>query len=111
MYAEAIGVKQVLSWIAEQDIQGVIVETDCKMVVDALNSDDCDLSEFGCIFRASKQLLLSGNRVSIRFMKRLVNEVANTIARAACCHTSPYVWWEAPDFIASKLAYVVSGSV
>ncbi|XVE58260.1 hypothetical protein DITRI_Ditri04bG0156200 [Diplodiscus trichospermus] len=45
----------------------MIIESDCNMVVDAVNTACEDLSEFGCIVRACRRLLLQSHAVFSKF--------------------------------------------
>ncbi|KAL8094084.1 uncharacterized protein LOC141691465 [Apium graveolens] len=49
--AEAMGIREVLSWIKEQGREAVTVETDCIVVVQAIRSDCPLLSYFGRIIQ------------------------------------------------------------
>lgn len=48
-FAEAMAIKEALSWVKELDWQGVIVESDCLVAVQAVRSKAAMASPFGCI--------------------------------------------------------------
>ncbi|KAM6544531.1 hypothetical protein CsatB_025267 [Cannabis sativa] len=81
--AEAIGVREALSWIKRKNWQHASIETDCLVVVQAIRSSTKMLSLFGQIILECKQLLLELKHVSIYFVKRSANVVAHNFARAS----------------------------
>ncbi|KAM6596039.1 hypothetical protein CsatA_006563 [Cannabis sativa] len=81
--AEALGVKEVLSWIKEKGWTGVHVETDCLNVTQALRSAINMRSLFGNIIKDYKALLSDLSNVSVYFVKRSANRVAHSFARVA----------------------------
>lgn len=82
--AEAIGVREALSWIKEEQIRDVLVETDCLVVVQAIRSSGVPLSYFGRIVGECRTLLseLKGRNVMVRFVKRSANKVAHFLAKS-----------------------------
>ena len=82
--AEAIGVREALSWIKSKNWPHVIIETDCLVVVQAIRSSYVSLSYFGIVIDECKQHLsdLRGRRVILNFVKRSVNAVAHFLARS-----------------------------
>lgn len=80
-----MGVRKALSWIKDQRYNNVIVETDCLVLVQALRSSNgVLLSYFGRLVDESRQLLeeLRGRCVSVNFIKRSANKVADFLARS-----------------------------
>ncbi|KAL8109427.1 hypothetical protein AgCh_025503 [Apium graveolens] len=69
--AEAIGVREALSWIKEQEIQNARVETDCVVVVQAMRGSVIPRSYFGRIINECSALLreLEGKNISVKFVK------------------------------------------
>ncbi|KAG5060450.1 hypothetical protein glysoja_044863 [Glycine soja] len=45
---EAMGVLKALTWLTELSLTHVIVESDCKVVLDKINNFDTDVTEIGC---------------------------------------------------------------
>ena len=80
--AEAIGVKEALSWIKRKSWQRVIVETDCLTVVQALRSPVSMDSYFGSIISDCKSLW-KDTLITVIFVKRSANCVAHAFARAS----------------------------
>ncbi|KAM6549548.1 hypothetical protein CsatB_021224 [Cannabis sativa] len=85
--AEAIGVREALSWIKNRNWPRVVVETDCLTVVQALRSSVHMISLFGQIINECKQLMLELSHVSVFFVKRSANVVAHSFARASHFHS------------------------
>ena len=49
--AEALALREALSWIHRLKLSKVIIEMDCKGVVDAFHFLRLDVSEFGCLLK------------------------------------------------------------
>ncbi|XP_060972219.1 uncharacterized protein LOC133038174 [Cannabis sativa] len=81
--AEAIGIREALSWIKDSRWQDVYVETDCLNVVQAIHCSTEMISLFGLVIKDCKTLLANLNNVSVSFIKRSANVVAHSFARAA----------------------------
>ncbi|KAM6561917.1 hypothetical protein CsatB_021915 [Cannabis sativa] len=81
--AEAIGVREALSWIKDKRWQQVVLETDCLVVVQAIRNPTHMISLFGDVIKECQNLLVNLRGVTISFVKRSANLVAHTIARAA----------------------------
>ncbi|XP_074344437.1 uncharacterized protein LOC141683598 [Apium graveolens] len=81
--AEAMGIREALSWTKEQDRTGVVVETDCLVAVQAIRGPSILLSYFGITIEDCGVLLeeVRGKEVSVKFIKRSANNVAHSIAR------------------------------
>ncbi|XP_074351598.1 uncharacterized protein LOC141690721 [Apium graveolens] len=84
--AEAIGVKEALSWVKKNKWTKVEVETDCLVVVQAVRSNAIKLSYLSGIVEECKQLLSSfrDQQVTLKFIKRSANKVAHYVARHTC---------------------------
>ncbi|EEF44451.1 conserved hypothetical protein [Ricinus communis] len=93
--AEAPFLKETLSWICEQSLANVIIESDAKMVIDSFHQFAFDISEFGCLVNTFRSIASFCVNVRVVFVKRQ----ANAIAKAAHSNASLMVWQEAPDFI------------
>ncbi|KAM6561714.1 hypothetical protein CsatA_030953 [Cannabis sativa] len=81
--AEAMGVREALSWIKKKAWHGVVVESDCLSVIQAIRSNLPLLSYFGSVISDCKLLLEQIGDVSIYFIKRSANSVAHSFARAS----------------------------
>lgn len=69
--AEAIGVKQVLSWIKLNGWDDVIVDSDCLTVLQAIQSSIVMVSSFGSIIPDHKALLADFRSVCVNFINDL----------------------------------------
>uniref|UniRef100_A0A803QS69 Reverse transcriptase domain-containing protein n=1 Tax=Cannabis sativa TaxID=3483 RepID=A0A803QS69_CANSA len=74
---EAIGIKEALSWIKDNNWPSVIVESDCRRVVLDLQGNKDMTSPYGHI------MLASVTNVSFNFVKRSANKVAHSLARSS----------------------------
>ncbi|XP_062076043.1 uncharacterized protein LOC133780188 [Humulus lupulus] len=82
--AEAIGVREVLSWIKATELTNVVVETDSLVTVQACRSTVKMHSTFGFCIDECRTLISSLHDVSLCFVKRSANRVAHHLARASC---------------------------
>ncbi|XP_062114086.1 uncharacterized protein LOC133825112 [Humulus lupulus] len=83
--AEAMGVREALSWLKKKYWSHVVIETDCLTVIQSLRSSISMDSYFGGIISDCKQLMEDKN-ISIVFVKRSANGVAHVVARASLSH-------------------------
>ncbi|VFQ94306.1 unnamed protein product [Cuscuta campestris] len=99
--AEALSVKEALSWIKSRGWTHMEVETDCKDVADGLNNSSQDWSYFSSIIDACKTLVVSCRGVFyFQFVYRSANEAAHVLARASHSSQSLGEWVHLPpDFI------------
>uniref|UniRef100_A0A803Q9L8 Reverse transcriptase domain-containing protein n=1 Tax=Cannabis sativa TaxID=3483 RepID=A0A803Q9L8_CANSA len=79
--AEAVAIKEALSWIKANNWQNVQVESDCLNVVSAINSKIHMFSPYGSLINDSKNLLSLLFNVSVSFVKRSANNVTHFLAR------------------------------
>lgn len=81
--AEAIGIREALSWVKSKNWPATVVETDCLSVVQAIRCSSINLSYLGRVIDQCKQLLvdLKSRNVTLKFVKRSANLVAHYIAR------------------------------
>ncbi|KAL1833637.1 hypothetical protein ACET3Z_003288 [Daucus carota] len=80
--AEAMGIREALSWVKQKQKQDGVVETDCLVVVQWIRSSYATLSYVGRLVEDCKQLLmdLQGKNVMLRFVKRSANSVTHYLA-------------------------------
>uniref|UniRef100_A0A803PW73 Reverse transcriptase n=1 Tax=Cannabis sativa TaxID=3483 RepID=A0A803PW73_CANSA len=67
--AEAIGIREVLSWLKDRHWPQVSIETDSLCVVQALHSSIHMISLFGSVIQECKDLLASCHNVVVSFVK------------------------------------------
>lgn len=76
--AEAIGIREALSWVKSKNWPAAVLETDCLNVVQAIRCSSVNLSYLGRVVDECKQLLveLKSRNVTLKFVKRSANMVA-----------------------------------
>ncbi|KAM7484997.1 hypothetical protein LguiA_001006 [Lonicera macranthoides] len=83
LIAEAVGLREVLTWIKDQGTHLVTIEFDGNLLIDALNSDD-DIMSSVCIFvNDCKALVRAIYHCSVSFIYRLANSITHSIVRVA----------------------------
>ncbi|XP_074362809.1 uncharacterized protein LOC141718821 [Apium graveolens] len=81
--AEALGIKEALSWIKNHSMLPAIVETYCLSVLQAIRCSSVQLSYLGRVIDECKVLVseLKNRLVTLNFVKRSANKVAHFLAR------------------------------
>ncbi|KAL8146995.1 hypothetical protein AgCh_004640 [Apium graveolens] len=79
-FAEAMAVKEALSWCKLNKWQETVIESDCLSVVQAVRSSIKMRSPFGHIIRECREILKEFN-IEVFYIKRSVNEAAHVLAR------------------------------
>ena len=102
--AEAVGVREALSWIKHDNRLNIIVEMDAKIVYDALCTSPISNSPFGMIIEDCKEMAASVGNVTFSLVRRSANSSALVVARASGSMSGPYIWNSiVPDFLFSRL--------
>ena len=78
---EAHVILQSLLWLTNQNILNVIIESDCKQIVDQIKSKEEDITDCGFILNQIRDILRSYPSYSIEYVRRQANLVAHSIAR------------------------------
>nr|GMD88427.1 uncharacterized protein LOC109155154 [Ipomoea batatas] len=104
--AEAIAVREALSWIKELNIDYVQVETDALLVIQGLQKNSC-VSSFDLILEDIHKLASHFLCISFMFAKRSANSAAHLLAREAVFIADCIVWVTTPplclyDIISSE---------
>ncbi|XVF80982.1 hypothetical protein PTKIN_Ptkin15bG0119900 [Pterospermum kingtungense] len=100
---EAFGLFEALGWICNLGYCKVIFELDSKLVVDAIWSLIADITEFGAITKSCKQVLALEEEFCSSHVKRRVNEITHSLARAAvsydciCDLVEPCCFYSSPS--------------
>ena len=89
---EAVGLKEVLSWILMKGLSKVKVEMSAKLVVDAFHTRENCLSEFGVLILKCLSLFDLKLDISVSFVKRSANCEAHALAKATHFHANPMYW-------------------
>ncbi|XP_017256601.1 uncharacterized protein LOC108226171 [Daucus carota subsp. sativus] len=102
--AEALSLKEALSWVKTWRTQKCIFESDAKLLVDAIHAGHGN-SIFDTIVEDCRELIKHFQEVLVMFVLRSANNVAHSSAQAACSMSGPQEWYHtAPDFILCNLA-------
>lgn len=80
--AEAMAVKEALSWIKNMDWPKVELESDCLVVVQIIRSKVVMRSPFGMVIEDCRRLTQNLNKVALYFIRRSANMVVHHFARA-----------------------------
>jgi len=84
--AEAIGFCDAISWLGRLGLSKVLIELDCKLVVDSIVDRNTKQAEFGSIISDCQALLQQHPNFKISFARRQANFVAHTLAGASRLH-------------------------
>lgn len=105
---EALGVREVLSWIHERSRSRIVVETDCLRVVQAIQHKSCPNTSFGFIIADCLDVLQHLVDVQVVYARRSANSAAHCLAKGAGSFTSLHIWgYTPPQCILSCLHYDV----
>ena len=96
--AEALAVREALSWIKNLHLSTVIVETDCLNVYSALVSQDYSPNGFGLglIIADCQALAKLVGEVRFSFVRRFANVTAHNMARVGGSMSGPGEWRDVP---------------
>lgn len=86
--AEALAIKEVLSWIQERGWSRVTIESDCLTTFQAIRSTVPMRSPFGHVVQSCRNMLGSFNTTSLYYIKRSTNMTAHELARMS--YSFPY---------------------
>lgn len=93
--AEAIGLKEALSWIIDKGYKQCVIETDSSALAAACNGGQGE-AFFGTIVMNCIQLLKHVNQVLVVFIYRSANTVAHRLAKAAYSMSDEGEWYVTP---------------
>ncbi|KAL8146215.1 hypothetical protein AgCh_004092 [Apium graveolens] len=114
-WAEAIGVREALSWIKAEEARRMeagnsqqrkyTVESDCQVVVKAIQSREEILSPFGNTIEECREIVDELNNIDIVFVKRSGNRAADWLARSdpGCIFRGGYVPAELQSILVADL--------
>ena len=107
---EAHALREALHWIIQLQLGNIIVETNCKNVVDAFHSHKVNLLEFGCLIADCRRLAPFVENLTLSFTKQQANSAAHALVRATQFHASPSSWLKALTFLVDDLTADVLSS-
>ncbi|CAJ2643912.1 unnamed protein product [Trifolium pratense] len=105
---EALALFEALKVMEQKGLSHVLVETDSKSVVNAIQHLRDGHSQFSVLIRSIKNVLLLHPNFKVSFIKRQANMVAHTLARAATSWSSRCIFETLPSCIASILSNEMS---
>ncbi|KAH9666707.1 reverse transcriptase domain-containing protein [Citrus sinensis] len=94
--AEALGVREVLSWLKNTQFFPIIIETDCLQVFNALIDSKDYQNGFGLIISDCRALAHSLKEVTFSFVRRSANTAAHVVAKVGCSLSGPGEWRHVP---------------
>nr|GMD20329.1 uncharacterized protein LOC109155154 [Ipomoea batatas] len=107
--AEALAVREALSWIKELNIDHVQVETDALLVIQGLQKNSC-ISSFDLILEDIHKLASHFRCISFMFAKRSANSTAHLLAREAVFKVDCIVWATTPPLYEHPIAHNILAS-
>ena len=90
--AEALCMKEVLTWLKERQLDTCIIETDSMQVIEAMHTSSQN-SMFHLLVGDCKYLLRYFRHVQVRFVRRFTNGATHLVAQAARSLPSPAQWF------------------
>lgn len=93
--AEAVAVREALSWLKNRRHDKVLVETDSLLVTNALLQEK-DVSAFDLLILDIKDIAKRFNNINISFVKRSANQSAHKLARTAVSMSDCGEWFLPP---------------
>lgn len=81
-WAEAVAIKEALSWVKEKGWTRVVIESDCLAVIQAIRSNVSMISPFGQVILECRKMIRELN-IEMFFVKRSANMAAHLLARAS----------------------------
>nr|KYP35971.1 Putative ribonuclease H protein At1g65750 family [Cajanus cajan] len=101
--AEAMACLEAITWLANSHYEKVLIELDCKKVVDDLYDSTSLFSEYGRLSYKGRSLLALHKNLEVRFVRRQANHVARTLARVSRLYASPHYFDFIPTCIATSI--------
>lgn len=102
--AEALSLKEVLSWTKRYGFTRCVFETDSKLLADACNGGS-GRSYFHSIVSSCVELFNHFEDVIVRFVHRSANAVAHLLARVSRSMSDLQEWEHVPNFLSDVISY------
>ena len=90
--AEALGIREALSWLKELQFPCVVIEMDCLQVFRTLVENFSGPNGFGLIMEDCQTLSKFIGEVHFSFVRRYANLTAHSVARVASSILGPQEW-------------------
>lgn len=105
MWGEVVGLYTARQWVLDLQFDNVDFVLDSKTVVDHVNFDVDDNSEYGCIISICRRLLQNSfQNYNVEFNRRQVNGIAHKLTQIVPLNHSSYIIDDAPSCIWHILA-------
>ncbi|XP_019153623.1 PREDICTED: uncharacterized protein LOC109150171 [Ipomoea nil] len=105
LLAEAMAIREALSWLQDHNYHNIVILTDCAVLVDSFRDVTSYRSYLGIILDSCSRLLNSFSAHSIKFVRRGTNLVAHALAKHVGAIHARSVWRDSlPSFIPSELS-------
>ncbi|XP_019176856.1 PREDICTED: uncharacterized protein LOC109172161 [Ipomoea nil] len=101
--AEALGVREALTWLKTQNHSNIIIESDCLNFCTAFNSCNFDFSYVGLIVKQCVSIARVMGNVRVSHVMRSANRVAHALARATVSLSASGVWFDIPPTCISNV--------
>ena len=88
---EALAIEEGVRLAKELELPQVIIKSDSVVVVDAINSSNCN-GELGPLVQGSLELLRSFKSCKVKHLKRVYNMAAHDLAQAAKASRISQLW-------------------
>jgi len=98
---EVITLQQALQIALGLNLNRVVFETDCHLVVNYVLNNISYVNELGSLLSNCRTLLLSNPSYVLTYIRRQANRVAHNLARASILHASPNIFFHPPYCIDS----------
>ncbi|KAL8147598.1 hypothetical protein AgCh_005064 [Apium graveolens] len=79
--AQAVAIKEALSWIKEMKWDKTVVESDCLVAIQSIRSSVQMRSRFGRVIDDCRRIIKGLNNMELYFIKRSANRSAHELAR------------------------------
>jgi len=100
---EAWGLLEAIKFVVAKDMSSVIFESDCKVIVDIVNSSHLPQNELGDILSNCKELLYNHTSFLVNHVRRQANEVAHSITRASLSKPCRHVFYDVSSHLYSLI--------
>ncbi|CAN1130761.1 Putative ribonuclease H protein At1g65750 [Linum perenne] len=94
--AEARAIIEALSWMEQEGYTDAVIESDAKLVVDAIRGSNFDSTEFGDLVEGCRSILARNLGFVVEFIKRDGNGVTHALAKHSITTSEPYIGEETP---------------
>ncbi|KAL6130968.1 hypothetical protein ACLB2K_069346 [Fragaria x ananassa] len=106
LHIELVAMQKGLHLVHALQLQSVSIESDCLMIVQAVNALACDLSSLGVLVHDIRSLVSSIQDYKVVYAPRQANRVAHRLASFSYEDNVTRDWYVyAPEFIQDALMY------